>query len=95
MTKSQLIDIDRDLLRFVARCEPHCFAACFTFPIGRVRSFRPVPCNRVGIHSRCSSYHPRCTSHHPICRARSSHPVLSNLAGTHSMSDGDVEHKQA
>src|SRR6516225_9705462 len=62
--------------------------ACLTFPIDRVRIFHPVSSDRVGIHSKCSS-------HHPIGTARIFRPVPSNLAGIRSMSDGDVEHRQA
>ena len=77
--------------------------ACLTFPIDRVRIFHPVSSDRVGIHSKCSSHHPSCCSshhpsrihHHPIGTARIFRPVPSNLAGIRSMSDGDVEHRQA
>jgi hypothetical protein len=65
---------------------PHLFvsnlAAYLTFQIDRVRSFHPVPCNRAGIHSRCSSHH-----RPDLCRVRSFRPEPSTPRDIHSMSD--------
>jgi hypothetical protein len=57
--------------------------------LGTVRSFHPVPCNRAGTHSRCSSLHPP-----DLCRVRSFRPEPSTPGDIHSMSD-DGSHNRS